>query len=176
MSIDLAPPVAMALVFAFSLSTIDKAILVMSRSAAWHPMFVGGRLRRRFSLHLVIAALFADGATVLLLMIRPGLGGIIAAVVIACYTVAYFAWGPARSSGSCRCFAFGFAAAGDRLSVAARNGVLLGLAILVALLGQAPVRVDAPGVVAAAAVLVLIHFGLAPLQRIQGRKVGSYGQ
>lgn len=143
------------LIAVFALSVVEKATTLWTRSAAWHPVMLVSRGRRRHATPLMATALVADAATVVLLGLLPSVGAIAASVLLAAYTVLAL---PIHSGGRgiCRCF-WKILDTTTKPAFLGRNAVLATLATTVA--AQPPSRAGSAGAAFGAALLV----GLAAL-------------
>jgi hypothetical protein len=114
-----------------SLAAAEKALVLLHRSAAWHPVILVARWRRRWARQLVTAGLALDVGATLALAVVPTVGGPAAASLTAVYWGA--AWGLHGLGGAsgCQCF-FGVLNTSSRTALSIRNATIIALGILVA--------------------------------------------
>ena len=143
------------LIAVFAFSIIEKAATLWTRSAAWHPVMLVSRGRRRHATTLMATALVADAATIVLLGLLPSVGAVTASVLLAAYTVLALPI-PSTGRGTCRCF-WKVLDTRTKPAFLARNAVLAAFTVTVA--AQPPSRASVAGVAFGAVLLV----GLAAL-------------
>ena len=100
---DLADGARWALVVVFGLAAAEKAETLLHRAAAWHPVILARARWRRHAAALIGAPLLADLAAVAALLIRPVSGAVLAAALVAVYSLAargVHGWG---GGDDCRC-------------------------------------------------------------------------
>jgi hypothetical protein len=153
-----------ALVAVFALAATEKGTSLWTRSAAWHPVMLSNRFRRRWAGPLMAAALVADLLTVVLLVVLPLAGAVTAAVLVAVYTAAAM---PVHTAGRgpCRCF-WRVLNTTTRPALLGRNAALLALAVTVAV--GAPTGRGPSGIAAGAGLLA----GLAALAAVLDARPG----
>jgi hypothetical protein len=147
------------LLVVFALSSVEKIGVLRSRTAEWHPLMLVTPWRRRHAKLLVASSLVADLAAVALLLIRPGLGSWLTAVLLVTYTVT--ASRAHYDTGDCQCF-WKLLNARTTLGLITRNALLMGLVPL-ALLGAPQEGKIAPLIIACELLLVGLITRLADL-------------
>lgn len=131
-SLLVADGIRWALVALFVLAFAEKALLVLHRSARWHPVLLISEWRRRWATPLMVTGLIADLAVTLALTAVPAAGGFAASVLTAGY------WHAARgvhdqvAHSGCRCF-FGILNTSSVASLRLRNASIIALGIVVAI-------------------------------------------
>jgi hypothetical protein len=159
------------LIAVFALSIIEKAATLWTRSAAWHPVMLVSRGRRRHATTLMATALVADAATIVLLGLLPSVGAIAAGVLLAAYTVLALPI-PSGGRGTCRCF-WKVLDTTTKPAFLGRNAVLAALTTTVA--AAPPSRAGLAGVAFGAVLLVGLATLVAGLNALF-RPVKSTGQ
>lgn len=119
----------LTLMVVFGLAAIEKGVVLQSHSAAWHPIMLASRWRRRHATGLVTVSLAADLSVLMFLAWAPLAGGLIAASL----TAAYLAVALGRQDTGiheCQCF-WKFLNTSTLAALAARNLMLTLLALFV---------------------------------------------
>lgn len=142
------------LVAVFGLATAEKLDSLLRRSAAWHPVILAGRLRRRFAQPLMLASLMVDCTVVVLLSISPSHGALVAMAAVGIYTLAGLRV-PLAADG-CRCL-WKTLDTSSSVAFVARNLVFVCLAVGVYLFRPDP-RIA--GAVSAGVLLTAIQVGV----------------
>jgi hypothetical protein len=113
------------LLLVFALAAFEKLTTLLTRSAAWHPVLVMGRRRRRYASRLIAASLVADGFVLITLVASPTVGALVASTLVITYTAAGL--GASHSQEGCRCFWRAFNSS-TSAGMVARNACLILLA------------------------------------------------
>jgi hypothetical protein len=100
---DLADGARWALVVVFGLAAAEKAETLLHRAAAWHPVILARARWRRHAAALIGAPLLADLAAVAALLIRPVSGAVLAAALVAVYSLAARGVHGSGGGDDCRC-------------------------------------------------------------------------
>lgn len=140
-----------ALVAVLCLAAVEKADVLRSGAAAWHPVLLRSSWRRRHATALMAAASFADLLAVALLVWRPALGAVLSAALVAGYTVAAGAQAGRQDEG-CRCM-WKLLDSRTATGLLVRNTLLVALSVPVAVVG--PAGVDSGAAVFAAGALAV---------------------
>lgn len=150
----------LVLALVFALSAVEKGAALLARTARWHPVVIAHPRLRRRAAPLMAAALVADVAAVICLLLVPAAGAPLAAGALVAYTylgarVDY------DHGGSCRCVSKGFDAK-TRRALLVRNAYLGALAVAVA---ASPPALHASGLFPAAVLAVVLALIVAALNR-----------
>jgi len=113
-----------------TLACAEKASSLRSRATGWHPIMLVSATRRRFSRLLMGASLLADASAVLMLVVAPRAGAILASTLILPYTWAAISAHQPGDRSSCRCF-FRLVNTRTKLGLIVRNGWLIGASLVV---------------------------------------------
>ncbi len=109
------------LILAFLLAGVEKAITLHSRSAAWHPVMLVSKWRRRNAVRLMQLSLASDVLVVALLVGSPSLGALTSSALLIAYSVSAATVHSSGRSGGCRCV-WGLLNATTKVGLALRTG------------------------------------------------------
>lgn len=118
------------LALAFLLAAMEKVLALRSRSAAWHPVMLVSPVRRRLANTLFSISAVADICAVVLLILAPRNGGVLAGALVFTYTVAGWSVHAGGHEEQCDCF-WRVLNTYTREGLLVRNSLLIVSAILV---------------------------------------------
>jgi hypothetical protein len=136
----------------FSLAGLEKVSRLRSHAAAWHPIMLMSRYRRRHATTLIALSLVGDVAAVLLLAIWPAGGAQLCIALLAIYSTAAIRVHAEAEDAACQCF-WKFMNTYTKTGLIVRNALLVASAALV--LVRTP-RASIGGLATGGALLVLI--------------------
>ena len=139
-----------ALVAVFALAAAEKAETLLHRAAAWHPVMLLGRVRRRHATALMATSLVLDVLALSLLIVLPLPGALISAGLVSAYTAAVRRL--PEAAGGCRCL-WRFFEVRTRQELMVRN-LILGL--LAGVVASSSPHAGLAGAISAVGILVVL--------------------
>jgi hypothetical protein len=133
----LAEGFAWCLIAVLTLAIVEKGRILISHSAAWHPVVLQIRTIRSHAVPMVLTAGVLEIITIFLLWRLPPLGGVGFVILILPYTVLGLHAYERGLKGGCACLAGPFEVV-DRRGLLIRNCLLLCMAGLIILVMRTP--------------------------------------
>jgi hypothetical protein len=120
-----------ALSMLFLVAAAEKLRATINGVARWHPVFDSFPHLRSTAALWFLSASMADCVACLLLLVRPGVGGIFVGMLVVFYTLVGRTAG--KGGEQCRCFIWTTLNTTGAWALVARNGLILGFAALVSI-------------------------------------------
>lgn len=153
----------LAITALFGSSALSKGSSLWVGATKWHPVFVATPILRRHAVPLMSLSLALDVLTGVLIWAHPGIGAVMAVVLLIGYTS--FGVRAAGKSGSCRCF-WRYFDTQSRTALTFRNATIGGVALLA---GQAATpRVDAWAIGIGAVILCVLASAIRVMNDVLG--------